>query len=310
MKGLELSRRYLETACKPLLKSRLGDAFDRLAVGLVGNGSECYGFDDELSQDHDFGPRFFIWLTDEDEAAFGDKVRAAMQAVPKSFLNYEGVNTSEHGAAGRQGVFRIGDYYRMMIGLDHVPETLDQWRRLSEINLSIATNGEVFMDGAGAFTAFRNALKAGFPEDLRLKKLAAACCSTAQTGQYNYIRCLQRGENVGAYLCQAQFAENAMRLVYLLNNAYRPFYKWLHRGLLEQPILGRETHAIMNELVSAKDPRTIVTLIEKLSAMLIAELRRQKLTDSPSDFLLDHGPHVQARIQDPVLRAMAPFTEP
>ncbi len=27
----------------------------RIAVGLVGKGSDCFGFDDVLSQDHDFG---------------------------------------------------------------------------------------------------------------------------------------------------------------------------------------------------------------------------------------------------------------
>ena len=310
MKGLELSRRYYEEACRPVLADRLGDRLDRLAVGLVGNGSECYGFDDELSQDHDFGPRFFVWLTDEDEQAMGGEVREALRAVPKSFLTYQGVNTSEHGAVGRQGVFRIGDYYRMMIGLDHVPASMNEWRRLGEVNLSIATNGEVFADGPGEFTAFRNALKAGFPADLRLKKIAAACCAAAQTGQYNYIRCLHRGEDVGAYICQAQFLESAMRLIYLLNNAYRPFYKWLHRGLWELPILGRESYDAARGLTRAADPDERVTRIEAFSAMIIEELRRQGLTDSASTFLLDHGPQVQARIKDPVLRAMPPFAEP
>ncbi len=310
MKGLELSRQYYETACRPVLKDRLGEKFGRLAAGLVGNGSECYGFDDELSQDHDFGPRFFIWLTDEDDAEIGAEVRAAMEALPKSFLDYQGVNVSEHGAVGRQGVFRIGTYYRMMIGLDHVPADIGEWRRLGEVNLSIATNGQVFEDGPGAFTAFRNALKAGFPESLRLKKLAACCCSAAQTGQYNYIRCLRRGEAVAAHICEAEFMEHAMRLVYLLNNAYRPFYKWIHRGLLDLPVLGRETYDLLGGLIRADGPRAHVDLIETISEKIIGELRRQGLTDSSSTFLLDHGAQVQARIQDPVLGRMAPFTEP
>ena len=310
MKGLELSRKYYEEACKPVLQKRLGKQYGRLAAGLVGNGSECYGFDNALSQDHDFGLRFFIWLTDPDADAIGADVCAALEAVPKRFCGCEGVNVSEHGNAGRHGVFRIGSYYRMMLGIDHVPETIAEWRTLGEVNLSIATNGEVFEDGPGIFSAFRTALKEGFPEDLRRKKLAAACSLAAQTGQYNYPRCLRRGDRVAARLCEAQFMESAMRIVYLLNHTYRPFYKWIHRGLLELPVLGAETHQLMEKLLQAEREEEHMEWIEEMSSLIIQELQHQSLTESSSDFLLDHGIQIQKRIQDPTLYAMAPFAEP
>ena len=54
MKGLELSRAYYEEYGKPMIDTQLAQYKPYLAAGLVGEGSECLGFDDELSTDHDF----------------------------------------------------------------------------------------------------------------------------------------------------------------------------------------------------------------------------------------------------------------
>ena len=56
MKGLEISEKYFNEFGLPVLKSEFSDLLDFLCVGLVGSGSECYGFDDDISTDHDFEP--------------------------------------------------------------------------------------------------------------------------------------------------------------------------------------------------------------------------------------------------------------
>ena len=58
---------YYRSIGHPMIRERFADCEDRLAVGLVGPGSECFGFDDELSHDHDWGPAFCLWLTDQEE---------------------------------------------------------------------------------------------------------------------------------------------------------------------------------------------------------------------------------------------------
>ena len=58
MKGLELARDYFERCGRPMLERDFPELMPFLAAGLCGSGSECFGWDDEVSRDHDFEPGF------------------------------------------------------------------------------------------------------------------------------------------------------------------------------------------------------------------------------------------------------------
>lgn len=62
MKQMELARRYFEEFGRPMIESQFPQLKDSYAAGLAGEGSGCLGYDDEISQDHDFAPGFCIWL--------------------------------------------------------------------------------------------------------------------------------------------------------------------------------------------------------------------------------------------------------
>ena len=57
----------------------------RMAAGLIGEGSECYGFDDEISRDHDFGPSFQIYIPKEDMPVYGERLKHRLATLPKTF---------------------------------------------------------------------------------------------------------------------------------------------------------------------------------------------------------------------------------
>jgi hypothetical protein len=323
--GLELAERYHDEYGHALVAGDFADYEGRVAAGLVGEGSECFGFDDELSRDHDWGPGFCLWLTARDHAEIGTELQKRYDELPKSFAGREGRRESPD-AGKRTGVFEITDFYRRFARYDHVPVSLAEWRALPETYLATATNGRVFVDALGEFTAFREGLLAFYPEDLRLKKVAARCAVAAQAGQYNYGRCVARGEQVAAHCALAGFIEAVVSLVYLLNKRYRPFYKWMHRGMRELPILGGECHGLLADLCAepgvGADGAGVVTgaaggglfprrerLVEEISALIIARLQSDGLSDSASDFLLDHAHAVQARIENQALRSLPVFME-
>ena len=61
MKGLDISRKYFEEYGLPMLREQFPAWADRVAAGLIGSGSECFGFDDEVSRDHDFEAGFCLF---------------------------------------------------------------------------------------------------------------------------------------------------------------------------------------------------------------------------------------------------------
>jgi hypothetical protein len=314
VKGLELAQKYYDEYGRLLLAEHFAPYADRIATGLVGEGSECYGFDDELSRDHDWGPGFCLWLTADDYAAIGAELQQRYEALPRRFEGFE--RRAEGPYAGkRTGVFEIKDFYRRFIRYDQVPTTLAEWRSLPEAYLATATNGRVFADPLGEFTAFRQGLLGFYPRDVRLKKLAARCATAGQTGQYNYKRSVERGEPVAAHCALSNFVEAAISIIYLLNRRYRPFYKWMHRGLKDLPVLGEECYLLFSELCSDLRPgnggaasagaATAVwreALIEQISGLIIETLTFEGLSDSESDFLLGHAHAVQAKIENEALR--------
>ncbi|MCC4091351.1 MAG: DUF4037 domain-containing protein [Bifidobacterium breve] len=255
--GLKLARAFWTQVGKPMLSAKYPQYGSRIAVGLVGHGSECYGFDDAYSQDHDFGPRFCLWLSDEDYAAIGEQLQADYDALPRDFsIDAQGhavfsTNTSaiatDHGTPSpitpraqgtnrRDGVFRIGDFFESITGYRTAPAQTSphEWLMLDEATLAAATNGEVFADPTGQFSKTRQGFK-DMPDDVRLALISKRLGMIAQAGQYNLPRSLKRGDGAAAWLSIHEFVNTASSLVFLINvpmvAGYLPYYKWQFAAL-------------------------------------------------------------------------------
>ena len=307
MNGLEISRAYFDTYGMPMLEEKFPELLPHIAAGLFGSGSECFGFDDELSRDHDFDPGFMLLLPGEDvinrKREFA--LERAYASLPKTFMGVERPMMAPVGGA-RRGVVRMADFFKEKTGSTSGNLTMEQWLAVPSYALAEAVNGKVFFDGSGELTRVREAL-ARYPEDVRRKKLAGHLLLAAQAGQYNFPRCLRHGETAAAQLAVIAFTQSVMEIVFLLNDAYQPFYKWKFRAMRSLPKLPF-TAELLEYLITTNNDGQLAhdkyEVIEDISADIIAELEAQELTAADCADLEKHAYSVNDGIEDGNLRNM------
>ena len=305
MNGLEISRAYFDECGMPMLEEKFPELLPHVAAGLFGSGSECFGFDDELSRDHDFDPGFMLLLPDEDVIDRKQEfaLERAYAALPKEFMGVERPMMAPVGGS-RRGVMRMADFFKEKTGSTSGNLTMEQWLAVPSYALAEAVNGQVFFDGSGELTRVREAL-AHYPEDVRRKKLAGHLLLAAQAGQYNYLRCLRHGETAAAQLAVIAFAQSVMEIVFLLNDAYQPFYKWQFRAIRALPKLPFAAELVEYLITTNNDGHLAqdkYEVIEDISADIIAELEAQGLTAADCVDLEKHAYSVNDGIADGNLR--------
>ncbi len=311
--GMELAREFYEQAGRPMLQQKYPEYVGRIAAGLAGEGSECLGFDDAFSVDHDFGPGFCLWLTKEDYQAIGSQLQADYQALAAQWSGAPTRNITPEGT-NRVGVMEIDEFFRRFTGHTHAPKAdslrdVMVWNTIPQERLAAAVSGQVFEDSLGEFTR-RRAEFSKYPEPVRLYRLGQALGRMAQAGQYNYPRAKKRQDTDMMYACLAEFVSAAQETAYLLDETYMPFYKWRARGMEQLEHAGSLIpllHWLMER--PAADGQAEET-IEVVCACVAAELKRQGLASSDDTFLEHHKREILQRMQQMLQSGKTANAEP
>lgn len=305
MKGIELAEAFYNECAKEMLEKNFSHLMDKIAIGICGSGSECFGYDDELSQDHDFEPGFCIFLPSEKivDSKEEFQLERAYLKLPKEFKGYKRSNISPVGGA-RHGVIRISEFFKEKTGTENAELSIRDWLSIPEQSLAEATNGKIFYDGLGEITKMRSNIKY-LPQDVRIKKLAGNLLIMAQSGQYNYQRCIKRGETGSAQLAIFEFVKSAINVVFLLNKRYTPYYKWAFkafRGLLLLSCLEEKLEYLLTSSNDKNEPTKKQEAIEEICAEIINELKAQELSCATSQLIEEHAYSVNQRVRDISLR--------
>ena len=305
MKGIELSEKFYTLYGVPMIKEQFPHLEHLIAAGIAGSGSECMGFDDEISKDHDFEPGFCLFLPDENTVDLPTQfaLERAYSRLPSEFMGYKRNPVSPVGGK-RHGVIRISEFLGTKTGKADGVLSVSDWFFVPEQSLIEATNGKIFRDDLGKLSSVRATLSY-MPEDVRLKKLAGNLITMGQAGQYNYPRCISRGEKAAAQLAAVDFVKSAMHAVFLINRQYIPYYKWSFRALSNLPRLS-ELYSSFEYLISsgneAKEANEKSTAIENVCGKIFAEMSRDSLTTYAGSEAEGHAYSVNDKIKNNEIR--------
>jgi hypothetical protein len=304
--GLRLSERFFSEVGLPSLRRHFPSRLPEIAAGLAGPGSECFGVDDGLSRDHDWGPRFCVWLPEESHRSAGAAIQAWYDGLSKDFSGFREGRTLP-GEAYRSGVSEIAAFFGRHSGLPRRPATLEDWLQVSEEGAATCTNGSVFLDNLGAFSEWRAALAAYYPPDLRLKKIAAHTFLAGQSAQYNYSRAMRRGHLFALRYLETVFCNELLALAYSLNRRFAPYFKWRHALAEGLPRHGRLAAALVQGILSADAAATKARLMDEACAAIAGMLREEGLAEAGSESLMDLALRINSEISDRLVREDIPF---
>ncbi len=299
MQALDICRKYYEKSGADMIHRRFPEYENMIAVGVSGPGSDCFGFDDKISRDHDWGAGFCLWLDDETYDKIGFDLIRAYSSLPDEIDGIKKYPVRPYGK-DRFGVMRISDFYMPLTGCEGAPESNIQWLSVPDFSLATAVNGEIFRDDSGKFTEIREKIN-NMPEDVRLKKISARAIAMAQSGQYNFNRCMLHDEKAAAVLALSEFVKEAATLCYTIERKYSPFYKWIFRGmdnLEKMSFMKEKLEALLTKEINLETSDEIEGICDIFSDLF----RCEGLSSSGERFLEPHAYQIREKIKDGALR--------
>ena len=259
--GLRLGSMFFTEAARSIIESVIPP--DSYAAAFIGYGSDVLGYDSERSVDHNWGPRFQLFLSEDAHAATNAALDAALKKyLPGEFRGYAvGFADPDPLDGGTQvpllsetapanhlvEITTIKDYFHRYLGMDVTGGMrLLDWLTFPEQRLLELTSGDVFHDPPGDLTRLRKTLSY-YPADIWLYKMACQWQKLFQ--QEAFVgRCAEAGDTVGMKVVAARLVRDIMRLCFLMERRYAPYEKWLGSAFARLACSAEATPRIMGAL--------------------------------------------------------------
>ena len=282
IKGLDLCEGFFQEHARPILEENFPNL--RYTAGLLGYGSDVLGYDDAVSTDHMWGPRFYLFLSETDIGKQADILKTFTSRLPYTYKGYSvhfslpdpydgGVRHPEFITSGEVSpllwIQTPQDFVSHYLG--RLPQSYSDWLAVSEHRLLGFTSGRLFVDMLD-LQGLRSRLDR-YPKEIRLYLIASQWALLSEEQAF-VKRCGVRGDETGSRIICARMTERLMRLCFLYENQYAPYSKWFGTAFAFLPVnpqIGEEIRlALSADDIGQREKHLLQAQI------LVAELHNEK----------------------------------
>ena len=315
IKGRELCKGFFQDIAEPILEREFPGL--EYTAGLLGYGSDVLGYDDEVSTDHMWGPRFYLFLHDEDYYLKEKILDIFAYEFPYNYKGYSvnfsapdpndnGIRHIEPISEGKVNplifIYTINEYLDMYLGTHELTALTDiDWLTFSEHKLLTLTKAEFYVDRLGIGERLKPLRY--YSENVWLYLLASNW-SLAAEEQAFVKRCHDVGDEIGSILVCARISERLMRLAFLYCREYAPYSKWFGTSFMRLK-LDDEIKTAISRALKAAD---IIEREENLVAaqQLLARLHnRCGITEVVSDEIVSYfGRNIKVIFADRIAQTL------
>lgn len=251
IKGLELSESFFNENKALLFKKIPSNAIEYITIGLFGFGSECYGVDDEISEDHDFDQGFIILVEDSVPLTDFLKIKQAYDCLPKLYKRFCLLNQTKHG------VHYMKEYLNYL-GVNDI-------KNISDESKALLLNGKLFYQGfASTFANLRYDIRKNSNYDFLIDLLLKAL-EINKYIPYNLKRSLDRGDLYTFKSLKNNLVNHLIEFYYIYHKMYLPHDKLRLKLMDNNSIIKKWIYYIL-------DHDDISKLYEEISAKIIETL--------------------------------------
>lgn len=289
IKGMELCEGFFNDCAKEIIEKNFPNI--KYSAGLIGYGSDVLGYDDEVSTDHMWGPRFYLFLSKGDVLKKDNIIRVLSQNLPYTYKSYS-VNFTEpapndcgvqHPKFISEGnvnplifIQTFDDYLVEQLGISDLDNIKPfEWLSFSEHRLLSLVSGKFFVDRLNCAEII-DKIKY-YPKDVKLY-LIASNWEIISSEQAFIKRCGECGDEIGSKIICSRIAERLIRLCFLYKNAYAPYSKWLGTAFSKLDVDEKIKHAIKCALYANSSTEREDKIVE--AQALVADMHNASgLTD-------------------------------